>query len=199
MHIQNNVRIPPQYSLLLLKPCSFIFLSCQFGHILNILICFEYSFRFKSDEERTPVHQIVEETFPNLLNIFNRLVQIVNPALEVADLIKLICKIFWSSIYVRSYYCMPFEKCSFCWYLDCMKNTQWQCLQFVLWSHTMEGPITCLLEKTSWNLYLLLSFILSCSSCFSCFLFIRFFTYYSSVLISLPYIDILFFMRNNWY
>lgn len=56
--------------------------------------------RFKSDEERTPVYRIVEETFPHLLNIFNRLVQIVNPSMEVADLIKLICKIFWSSIYV---------------------------------------------------------------------------------------------------
>ncbi|RVW14197.1 Importin beta-like SAD2 [Vitis vinifera] len=56
--------------------------------------------KFKSDEERTPVHRIVEETFPHLLGIFNRLVQIVNPPLEVAELIKLICKIFWSSIYL---------------------------------------------------------------------------------------------------
>ncbi|RXH78942.1 hypothetical protein DVH24_034149 [Malus domestica] len=56
---------------------------------------------FKTDEERTPVYRIVEETFPPLLNIFNRLVQIPNPSLEVADLIKLICKIFWSSIYLE--------------------------------------------------------------------------------------------------
>ncbi|KAE8702954.1 Importin beta-like SAD2 [Hibiscus syriacus] len=56
---------------------------------------------FKSDEERTPVHHIVEETFPQILNIFNRLVQIEKPAVEVADLIKLICKIFWSSIYLE--------------------------------------------------------------------------------------------------
>ncbi|CAL5347834.1 unnamed protein product [Camellia sinensis] len=62
------------------------------------ILCRKYE--FKSDEERTPVHLIVEETFPNLLSIFNSLVQIVNPSLEVADLIKLICKIFWSSIYV---------------------------------------------------------------------------------------------------
>ncbi|CAL5413979.1 unnamed protein product [Camellia sinensis] len=61
------------------------------------ILCRKYE--FKSDEERTPVHLIVEETFPNLLSIFNSLVQIVNPSLEVADLIKLICKIFWSSIY----------------------------------------------------------------------------------------------------
>lgn len=56
--------------------------------------------RFKSDEERIPVYHIVEETFRHLLNIFNKLVQIANPTIEVADLIKLICKIFWSSIYV---------------------------------------------------------------------------------------------------
>lgn len=59
--------------------------------------------RFKSDDERVPVHHIVEETFPSLLNIFNKLVQIANPPLDVADFIKLICKIFWSSIYVRVY------------------------------------------------------------------------------------------------
>lgn len=61
---------------------------------------FLYYFRFKSDEERTPVYRIVEETFPQVLSIFNSLVQIANLSLEVADLIKLICKIFWSSIYV---------------------------------------------------------------------------------------------------
>ncbi|CAL5391847.1 unnamed protein product [Camellia sinensis] len=58
-------------------------------------------YEFKSDEERAPVYLIVEETFPHLLIIFDRLVQIVNPSLEVADLIKLICKIFWSSIYLE--------------------------------------------------------------------------------------------------
>lgn len=60
--------------------------------------------RFKSDEERTPVYRIVDETFPLLLNIFSRLVQIGNPSLEVAELIKFICKIFWSSIYVSFFY-----------------------------------------------------------------------------------------------
>ncbi|KAL3646409.1 hypothetical protein CASFOL_011589 [Castilleja foliolosa] len=44
--------------------------------------------RFKSDEERLPVNHVVAETFPYLLNIFKRLVQTVNPSIEVADLIK---------------------------------------------------------------------------------------------------------------
>ncbi|KAE8022774.1 hypothetical protein FH972_008548 [Carpinus fangiana] len=68
---------------------------------LYVLRILARKYEFKSDEERTPVHRIVEETFPHLLNIFNRLVQIVNPSLDVADLIKLICKIFWSSIYLE--------------------------------------------------------------------------------------------------
>ncbi|XP_023881797.2 importin beta-like SAD2 isoform X2 [Quercus suber] len=68
---------------------------------LYVLRILARKYEFKSDEERTPVYHIVEETFPHLLNIFNRLVQIVNPPLDVADLIKLICKIFWSSIYLE--------------------------------------------------------------------------------------------------
>ncbi|XP_042514589.1 importin beta-like SAD2 [Macadamia integrifolia] len=68
---------------------------------LFVLRILARKYEFKSDEERTPVNLIAEETFPHLLNIFNRLVQIQNPSLEVADLIKLICKIFWSSIYLE--------------------------------------------------------------------------------------------------
>ncbi|KAF7131703.1 hypothetical protein RHSIM_Rhsim09G0037400 [Rhododendron simsii] len=71
--------------------------------VLFVLRILSRKYEFKSDDERTPVYQIVEETFPHLLSIFNRLVQIVHPSLEVADLMKLICKIFWSSIYVCSY------------------------------------------------------------------------------------------------
>lgn len=71
--------------------------------LLLLFLC-----RFKSDDERTPVHLIVEETFPPLLNIFNKLVQIPNPSIDVAELIKLICKIFWSSIYVRFLYAILF-------------------------------------------------------------------------------------------
>ncbi|KAK4732977.1 hypothetical protein R3W88_025965 [Solanum pinnatisectum] len=68
---------------------------------LFVLRILSRKYEFKSDEERTPVYHVVEETFPHLLNIFNRLVQITNPSIEVADLIKLICKIFWSSIYLE--------------------------------------------------------------------------------------------------
>ncbi|XP_078434318.1 ARM repeat superfamily protein isoform X2 [Wolffia australiana] len=68
---------------------------------LYVLRILSRKFEFKSEEERTPVYQIVEQTFPHLLHIFNKLVHIVHPPVEVADLIKLICKIFWSSIYLE--------------------------------------------------------------------------------------------------
>ncbi|KAG6422846.1 hypothetical protein SASPL_113228 [Salvia splendens] len=68
---------------------------------LFVLRILSRKYEFKSDDERIPVNHIVDETFPNLLNIFNRLVQVANPSVEVADLIKLICKIFWSSVYLE--------------------------------------------------------------------------------------------------
>ncbi|XP_047151004.1 importin beta-like SAD2 [Vigna umbellata] len=68
---------------------------------LFVLRILSRKYDFKSVEERILAYRIVDETFPHLLNIFNGLVQIVNPSLEVADLIKLICKIFWSSIYLE--------------------------------------------------------------------------------------------------
>ncbi|KAJ0261946.1 Importin beta-like SAD2 [Hirschfeldia incana] len=67
---------------------------------LFVLRILSRKYEFKSDEERTPVTRIVEETFPLLLNIFNGLIHIENPSLEIAELMKLICKIFWSTIYL---------------------------------------------------------------------------------------------------
>ncbi|KAH9304497.1 hypothetical protein KI387_008901, partial [Taxus chinensis] len=68
---------------------------------LYVLRILSRKYEFKSEDERTPVYLIIDEAFPPLLNIFNRLVQVVNPTLEIAELIKLICKIFWSSIYLE--------------------------------------------------------------------------------------------------
>ncbi|XP_075516359.1 importin beta-like SAD2 [Primulina tabacum] len=68
---------------------------------LFVLRIISRKYEFKSDEERVPVHHIVEETFPHLLYIFKQLVEIANPSVEIADLIKLICKTFWSSIYLE--------------------------------------------------------------------------------------------------
>nr|BAH19493.1 AT3G59020 [Arabidopsis thaliana] len=68
---------------------------------LFVLRILSSKYEFKSDEDRAPIHRVVEETFPHLLNIFNNLVHVENPSLEVADHIKLICKIFWSCIYLE--------------------------------------------------------------------------------------------------
>ncbi|GAB2295813.1 secondary alcohol dehydrogenase (SADH2) [Dionaea muscipula] len=68
---------------------------------LFVLRILSRKYEFKSDDERTPVHLIIEETFVHLLNIFNKLIQIGSPSVDMAELIKLICKIFWSSIYLE--------------------------------------------------------------------------------------------------
>uniref|UniRef100_A0ACD5Z4B3 Uncharacterized protein n=1 Tax=Avena sativa TaxID=4498 RepID=A0ACD5Z4B3_AVESA len=68
---------------------------------LYVLRVLTRKYEFKSEEDRIPLYHIVEETFPCLLSIFSKLVQIVSPPIEVADLIKLICKVFWSSIYLE--------------------------------------------------------------------------------------------------
>ncbi|OIV91182.1 hypothetical protein TanjilG_30404 [Lupinus angustifolius] len=68
---------------------------------LFVLRILSRKYEFKSDEERTPAYHIVDETFPHLLNIFSKLVHVDNPSIEVAELVKLICKIFWSSIYLE--------------------------------------------------------------------------------------------------
>ncbi|MBA0871134.1 hypothetical protein Goshw_021620 [Gossypium schwendimanii] len=50
---------------------------------LFVLRILARKYEFKSEEERTPVQHIVEETFPHLLNIFNKLVQIDKPSVEL--------------------------------------------------------------------------------------------------------------------
>ncbi|KAJ7539565.1 hypothetical protein O6H91_11G100300 [Diphasiastrum complanatum] len=58
-------------------------------------------YEFKDEEERLPVHVIIDTTFPVLYEIFKYLLAIPNPPIEISDLIKLICKIFWSSSYLE--------------------------------------------------------------------------------------------------
>eukprot|EP00850_Spirogloea_muscicola_P013908 SM000097S24761 [mRNA] locus=s97:152586:160145:+ [translate_table: standard] len=61
----------------------------------------KYEFKHE-DEERAPSHVLVSTTFPVLINIFKYLLSLPEPDAEIAILIKLICKIFWSSCYVRT-------------------------------------------------------------------------------------------------
>ncbi|CAO2045785.1 unnamed protein product [Urochloa humidicola] len=92
---------PEQWPSLLHWVTHNLELQNQIFGALYVLRVLARKYEFKSEEDRIPLYHIVEETFPRLLSIFSKLVQIVNPPIEVADLIKLICKIFWSSIYLE--------------------------------------------------------------------------------------------------
>ncbi|CAD6250991.1 unnamed protein product [Miscanthus lutarioriparius] len=92
---------PEQWPSLLHWVSHNLDLQNQIFGALYVLRVLARKYEFKSEDERIPLYRIVEETFPRLLSIFSKLVQIVNPPIEVADLIKLICKIFWSSIYLE--------------------------------------------------------------------------------------------------
>ncbi|RLM79588.1 importin beta-like SAD2 [Panicum miliaceum] len=92
---------PEQWPSLLHWVTHNLELQNQIFGALYVLRVLARKYEFKSEEERIPLYHIVEETFPRLLSIFSKLVQIVNPPIEVAELIKLICKIFWSSIYLE--------------------------------------------------------------------------------------------------
>ncbi|KAG8070677.1 hypothetical protein GUJ93_ZPchr0006g45077 [Zizania palustris] len=92
---------PEQWPSLLLWVTHNLESENQIFGALYVLRVLSRKYEFKSEEDRIPLFHIVEETFPRLLSIFAKLVEIVNPPIEVADLIKLICKIFWSSIYLE--------------------------------------------------------------------------------------------------
>ncbi|CAA6667948.1 unnamed protein product [Spirodela intermedia] len=97
-----NVDYPGQWpNLLHWIKCNLQMQDQQVYSALYVLRILSRKYEFKSDDERTPLYSVLEETFPYLLNIFNGLVQIGDPPLEVAELIRLICKIFWSSIYLE--------------------------------------------------------------------------------------------------
>ncbi|EFJ12043.1 hypothetical protein SELMODRAFT_158348 [Selaginella moellendorffii] len=66
-------------------------------HALRILT---RKYEFKEDSDRMPINAIFDTMFPVLLEILKYLISLPNPPIEVADLIKLICKIFWSSTYL---------------------------------------------------------------------------------------------------
>ncbi|CAN8267938.1 unnamed protein product [Cochlearia groenlandica] len=66
-----------------------------YGPLLVLQILTSTNNKLESLEEYALIQN---ETFPHLLKTFEKLVNEENPSLEVADHIKLICKIFWSCI-----------------------------------------------------------------------------------------------------
>ena len=59
------------------------------------IIARKYEFRDESD--RAPLVAVIEATFPSVLSVFQTLLANPSPSPDLADLLKLCCKIFWSS------------------------------------------------------------------------------------------------------
>ena len=75
--------------------------SSQHRHTCGPHPALVWGLRFKDTDEREPLDAMVESMFPLLLDIFKYLTALPTPALQIATLLKLICKIFWSCSYVR--------------------------------------------------------------------------------------------------
>ena len=58
-------------------------------------------FEFKDEDERNPLGAVVGGTFPLLLPIFQSLVANPSPSVDLADMLKLCCKTFWSACYLE--------------------------------------------------------------------------------------------------
>ncbi|CAL5220954.1 g3058 [Coccomyxa viridis] len=57
-------------------------------------------YEFKDEEDRAPLTGIVNGAFPVLLQLFQSLLASKSPAVEIAELQKLVLKIFWSATYM---------------------------------------------------------------------------------------------------
>ena len=58
-------------------------------------------YEFRDDSERVPLLAIVDTTFPPVLAVFQSLIANPSPSPDLAELLKLCCKIFWSSCYLE--------------------------------------------------------------------------------------------------
>ncbi|KAK2079907.1 hypothetical protein QBZ16_002302 [Prototheca wickerhamii] len=68
---------------------------------LSILRVVARKYEFKDEEDRLPLLEVVNSTFPALLALFQSLLASDSGAPELAELLKLVCKIFWSSTYME--------------------------------------------------------------------------------------------------
>lgn len=63
------------------------------------IIARKYEFRDESD--RAPLVAVINTTFPAVLTVFQSLLANPSPSPDLAELLKLCCKIFWSSCYLE--------------------------------------------------------------------------------------------------
>ncbi len=58
-------------------------------------------YEFRDEGERAPLTAMVDITFPSILAVFQTLLANPSPSPDLAELLKLCCKIFWSSCYLE--------------------------------------------------------------------------------------------------
>lgn len=58
-------------------------------------------YEFRDDSERAPLIAMVDATFPSTLAVFQTLLANESPSPDLAELLKICCKIFWSSCYLE--------------------------------------------------------------------------------------------------
>eukprot|EP00887_Chlorella_sp_A99_P003658 scaffold7.g3658.t1 len=75
--------------------------QARVGGALLVLRLLARKYEFRDEEEREPLEALVNATFPVLLPILQALLASDSPAVERAELLKLVCKIFWSSTYME--------------------------------------------------------------------------------------------------
>jgi hypothetical protein len=56
-------------------------------------------YEFRDEGERAPLIAMIDTTFPSILVVFQTLLANPSPSPDLAELLKLCCKIFWSSCY----------------------------------------------------------------------------------------------------
>uniref|UniRef100_A0A383WBL3 Importin N-terminal domain-containing protein n=1 Tax=Tetradesmus obliquus TaxID=3088 RepID=A0A383WBL3_TETOB len=71
----------------------------MYGALL-VLRVLTRKYEFRDDEERAPMAPIVNASFPVLLGLLQQLVANPSPTAQVAEFMKLVCKIFWSATFM---------------------------------------------------------------------------------------------------
>ncbi|KAL4855989.1 Importin beta-like SAD2 [Chlorella vulgaris] len=67
-------------------------------------------YEFRDEEERAPLEAVINATFPILLHIFQMLLAMDSSSPELAELLKLVCKTFWSATYMSIPACLNTEQ-----------------------------------------------------------------------------------------
>ena len=57
-------------------------------------------YEYKSEEDRPPLYQVVNSVFPVLIQILQQLMSTETKTLEIVEMLKLCCKVYWSTVYL---------------------------------------------------------------------------------------------------